>query len=192
MDKKEFSPRLGFAYSPDQKTVLRAGFGIFFIPNYVSFATNPDNDVVNLASTTFTASTNSYISPVSTLDGSKCTQTGTSFATFSCAQAGPFTAGSILPPPGRNATPSLSNFVAANGSPGLDPYLNPKYGYLEQYNFDIQRTLPAGFFADVAFAGSHGVHLQQYQTNIDQIPDSFVAQAAAQCSYPARLQQSQP
>ncbi len=182
LDKKEFSPRIGLAYSADQKTVIRAGYGIFFIPNYVSFALNPDNDVVNLASTTFTATTNSYISPVSTLDGSKCTQAGTSFATFSCAQAGPFTAGSILSPPGRNATPSLSNFVAANGSPGLAPYLNPKYGYLEQYNFDIQRTLPAGFFADVAYAGSHGVHLQQYQTNVDQIPDSFVATAAAQAA----------
>ncbi len=182
LDKKEFSPRIGLAYSPDQKTVVRAGYGIFFIPNYVSFALNPDNDVVNLAATTFTASTNSYISPVSTLDGSKCTQAGTSFATFSCAQAGPFTAGAILSPPGRNATPSLSNFVAANGSPGLAPYLNPKYGYLEQYNFDIQRTLPAGFFADVAYAGSHGVHLQQYQTNVNQIPDSFVATAAAQAA----------
>jgi hypothetical protein len=180
LDKKEFSPRIGFAYSADAKTVLRAGYGIFFIPNYVSFATNPDNDVVNLATTPFTATTNGYASPVSTLDGSSCTQTGTSFATFSCTQVGPFGSVGILPPPGRNATPSLSNFVAANGSPGLDPYTNPKYGYLEQYNLDIQRQLPAGFFADVAFAGSHGVHLQQYQTNIDQIPDSFVATAANQ------------
>jgi hypothetical protein len=182
LDKKEFSPRIGFAYSADQKTVIRAGFGIFFIPNYVSFATNPDNDVLNLASTPFTATTNGYISPTSTLDASSCTQTGTSFASFSCTQTGPFGNGGILAPPGRNATPSLSNFIAANGSPGLDPYLNPKYGYLEQFNLDIQRQLPGGFFADVAYAGSHGVHLQQYQTNINQIPDSFVAQAAAQAA----------
>ncbi|MGB8581019.1 MAG: carboxypeptidase regulatory-like domain-containing protein [Candidatus Sulfotelmatobacter sp.] len=182
LDKKEFSPRVGFAYSADQKTVVRAGFGIFFIPNYVSFATNPDNDVVNLASTPFTATTNGFISPTSTLDASSCTQAGTSFASFSCKQAGPFGNAGILAPPGRNATPSLSNFVAANGSPGLDPYTNPKYGYLEQYNFDIQRQLPGGFFADVAYAGSHGVHLQQYQTNVNEIPDSFVAQAAAQAA----------
>ena len=183
LDKKEFSPRIGLAYAADQKTVLRAGYGIFFIPNYVSFALNPDNDVVNLATTPFTASIDKYDTPASTLDGSKCSYANPaapSFATFSCAQAGPFTAGTILPPPGRDATPSLSNFVAANGSPGLAPYLNPKYGYLEQYNVDIERTLPAGFFADIAYAGSHGVHLQQYQTNINQIPDSFVAQAAAQ------------
>jgi hypothetical protein len=174
LDKKEFSPRIGIAYSVDPKTVVRAGYGIFFIPNYVSFATNPDNDVVNLATTPFTATTDKYISPTSTLDGNGCTQTGTGFSGFSCASPGPFTAGQILPPPGRNALPNLSNFVAANGSPGLDPYLNPKYGYLEQYNLDIQRQLPAGFFVDVAFAGSHGVHLQQYQTNINQIPDCYV------------------
>ena len=59
---------------------------------------------------------------------------------------------------------------------------SPKFGYVEQWNFDIQRQLPGGFFADVAYAGSHGVHLEQYSTNINQIPDSFVAQAAAQAT----------
>ena len=38
-----------------------------------------------------------------------------------------------------------------------------------------------GWFIDAAYAGSRGVHLQQYSTNIDQIPDNFVAQAGAQC-----------
>jgi hypothetical protein len=180
LDKKAFSPRIGFAYSPDQKTAIRVGYGIFFIPNYISFGLNPDNDVVNLASTDFTASTDSYMTPYSTLDGNTCTLTGDTFAGFSCANPGPFTAGGIILPPGRNATPSLSAFVAANGSPTLAPYLTPKYGYVQQYNLDIQRQLPGGFFADVAYAGSRGVHLQQYSTNVDQIPDSFVAQAAAQ------------
>ncbi|HEY1658598.1 MAG TPA: TonB-dependent receptor [Candidatus Sulfotelmatobacter sp.] len=201
LDKKAFSPRVGLIYSPDQKTVFRVGYGVFFIPNYVSFALNPDNDVINLAATDFTASTNGYISPASNLDGASCGFTklpgfGPPAGTtpvfpargpdgFVCGQSGPFGNGGILAPPGRNAAPTLSSFVAANGSPGLAPYYGygnegPKYGYVEQWNFDIQRQLPAGFFADVAYAGSHGVHLQQYQTNIDQIPDSYVAQAAAQ------------
>jgi hypothetical protein len=193
LDKKAFSPRIGFAYSLDQKTVIRAGFGIFFIPNYLSFGANPDNDVINLAATDFTATTNSYITPAATLDANGCSFgfTGTSVLGplpngFGCANPGPFSAGTILAPPGRNASPSLSAFVATNGSPTLAPYFGvngsggPKYGYVEQYNFDIQRQLPAGFFADVAYAGSHGVDLEQYSTNINQIPDSFVAQAAAQ------------
>jgi hypothetical protein len=202
LDKKAFSPRLGLVYSPDQKTVVRAGYGVFFIPNYVSFQNNPDNDVINLAATDFTATTNKYITPASNLDGADCGfttngftgPTGSSVFTaprgpdgFICTQSGPFGNAGILAPPGRNAAPTLSSFVAANGSPGLSPYFGyggegPKYGYVEQWNFDIQRQLPAGFFADVAYAGSHGVHLQQYQTNINQIPDSFVAQAAAQAA----------
>ncbi len=181
LDKKQFSPRLGFAYSWNPKTVIRGGFGVFWIPNYVSFGLNPDNDVVNLATTPFTATLDGGKTPVSTLDASLCTLTpGTSFASFKCAQAGPFTAGGILPPPGR--TGNTSAFVAASGSPTLSPYLDPKLGYVEQYNLDIQRELPGGFFVDVAYAGSHGVHLPQYSTHLDQIPDPFVAQAAAQAA----------
>ncbi len=182
MDKKAFSPRLGFAYALDQKTVIRGGYGIFFIPNYVSFGLNPDNDVVNLATTGFNATTNSYLTPFSTLNGTKCSLANvpnSTFANFSCTDtSGPFGAQGILLPPGRNPQPNLSAFVAANGSPTLAPHADPKYGYVEQYNFDIQRQLPAGFFADVAFAGSHGVHLQQYSTHINQIPDSFLSQQA--------------
>jgi len=181
LDKREFSPRLGFAYSLDPKTVIRGGYGVFWIPNYVSFGLNPDNDVVSLASTPFTATTDSGLTPFSTLDGFNCTlPPGTSFASFTCAQPGPFGSGGILLPPGRGG--DTSAIVAANGSPTLAPYLNPKYGYVEQYNLDLQRQLPAGFFIDVAYAGSHGVHLPQYDTNIDQIPDSYVAQAAAQAA----------
>ncbi len=201
LDKKAFSPRFGIVYSPDQKTVFRAGYGVFFIPNYVSFALNPDNDVINLAATDFTASTDGYITPAGNLDGSGCGFTAAGFAGlppnttgvfaprgtngFTCSQVGPFGNAGILAPPGRNAGPTLSSFVAANGSPGLAPYYGvggegPKYGYVQQWNFDIQRQLPAGFFADVAYAGSHGVHLQQYQTNINQIPDSFIATAQGQ------------
>jgi len=47
---------------------------------------------------------------------------------------------------------------------------------------DLQRELPAGFFADVASAGAHGVRLPQFNTNITQIPDSFITAAAAQAA----------
>ena len=196
MDKKAFSPRLGFAYGLDPKTVIRAGYGVFFIPNYVSFGLNPDNDVVNLASTPLHATNDSFVTPAATLDGDGCSFSfsGTSVLGplpngFGCAESGPFGNAGILAPPGRNftglSTPNVSSFVAANGNPTLAPYYGisghngPQYGYVEQWNFDIQRTLPAGFFADVAYAGSHGVHLEQYSTNIDQLPDSLWSQGAA-------------
>jgi hypothetical protein len=185
LDKKAFSPRLGFAYALDGKTVLRGGFGVFFIPNYVSFGLNPDNDVVNLATTPFTATTNGYITPFSWLNGTTttvggvttgCSSTGNTAPT--CGDnSGPFGAAGIGLPPGRTVSASLT--AAANGSPTLAPWANPQYGYVEQYNFDIQRQLPLGFFADVAYAGAHGVHLEQYNTDINQIPDSFLSQQAA-------------
>jgi len=193
LDKKQFSPRVGFAFSLDSKTVIRAGYGIFWIPNYVSFGLNPDNDVINLATTPFRASNNGNISPIANLDESGCTYTQQStvgtIGLSNCQSSptgtggGPFVGG-ILAPPGRSnfpaVTPTLSTFVAANGSPTLAPYGSPKPGYVEQYNFDIQRQLPAGFFADVAYAGSHGVHLEQYSTNINQIPDSVLPNAQSQ------------
>ncbi|HUK24415.1 MAG TPA: TonB-dependent receptor [Terriglobales bacterium] len=199
MDKKAFSPRIGFAYALDPKTVIRAGYGIFYIPNYVSFGLNPDNDVVNLASTDFTATTDGYVLPFSTLDGTSTPNAAGGHpncqiavgTTPVCDQPGPFGSAGIILPPGRDfsalpATPNVSSFVASQNGPTMAPYFglnghsDPKYGYVQQWNFDIQRQLPAGFFADVAYAGSRGVHLEQYSTNINQIPDSFVAQAASQ------------
>lgn len=180
LDKNQFAPRLGFAYSYNPKTVIRGGYGIFWIPNYVSFGLNPDNDPINLATTPFTATTNSYLTPLSTLDGSNCTLTGVGFSTFSCAEKGPFGNTGILAPPGRSG--NTSAFIAGSGSPTLSPYLYPQPGYVQQYNLNLQRELPAGFFLDIAYAGSHGVHLQQYSTHLDQIADNYIQQAATQAA----------
>jgi hypothetical protein len=203
MDKKAFSPRLGFAYALDSKTSIRGGYGIFYIPNYVSFGLNPDNDFVNLASTPLHATNDSFITPAAMMDGEGCSYnfTGASvFPTrgpnaFGCTQSGPFGNSGILPPPGRNFGPltstlapfaaNVSSFALFTASPNLAPFYgtsghgNPQWGYVQQWNFDIQRQLPAGFFADVAYAGSHGVHLQQYQTEVNQLPDTMWSQGAA-------------
>ena len=202
MDKKAFSPRLGLAYALDQKTVIRGGYGIFYIPNYVSFGLNPDNDFVNLASTPLHATNDSFITPNAMMDGDFCSYgaAGSVFTprgldAFGCTQTGPFGNSGILPPPGRNFVPltttlapfaaNISSFAAFNGNPGLAPYYGinghegPKYGYVQQWNLDLQRQLPAGFFADVAYAGSMGVHLEQYNTNVDQLPDTLWSQGAA-------------
>jgi hypothetical protein len=185
LDKKQFSPRLGFAYSWNPKTVIRGGYGVFWIPNYVSFGLNPDNDVINLATTPFTATLDSGLTPLSTLNSTGCSlpkSATNTFGSFTCTELnqGPFGPGGILAPPGRGG--NTSAFVAASGSPTLSPYLNPKPGYVEQYNLDIQREFPGGVFVDVAYAGSHGVHLPQYSTHLNQIPDGAVAQAAAQAA----------
>src|SRR5262249_19134298 len=74
----------------------------------------------------------------------------------------------------------ISQYILNQSSFSATGYTVQKWGYVQQWNFGIQRELPGGFFADVAYAGSHGVHLPQSNPNINQIPDQFVAQAASQ------------
>ena len=192
LSKKEFLPRFGFAYSVDSKTVIRGGYGIFFIPNYVSFNANPYVDPVSSATSNFFSSNDHGTTPAASLNQNTCALTAN--GTLTCAGAGPFNQGTyspttgapltgandLTPVPGRSPQPNVSQYILTQNNFSATGYTVQKYGYLEQYNLDFQRQLPAGFFADVAYAGSHGVHLEQSNTNINQIPDSFIAQAASQ------------
>jgi len=195
LSKKQFMPRLGFAFAATPKTVIRGGFGIFFIPNYVSFGTNPYVDPVSSATSPFFASNNAGLTPSATLNQNTCTLSAPGAANFNCLGQGPFNQGvypstgnpgsganTLVPVAGRNPQPNVSQYILTQNNFSATGYTVQKYGYLEQYNFDIQRELPGGFFADVAYAGSHGVHLEQFNTNINQIPDAFIAQAAQQAA----------
>jgi len=161
LDKTNLAPRMGLAYSLNPKTVIRSGYGISWIPNYVSFNINPGNDTVALGTSVYTGS----------IDGG---------ITFINKISNPFPATGILPPPGRNFPPgqSVHTFAAGTGV-FANNYFDYRTGYVQQWNFDLQRELPAGFFVDVAYAGSKGTHLSAGTTAIDQLPDQYFAQAAA-------------
>jgi hypothetical protein len=189
LSKKEFLPRFGFAYAANAKTVIRGGYGIFFIPNYVSFNANPYNDILSSATSNFFSSNDQGATPAATLNSNTCQLQGNN--NLVCLGAGPFNQGDLnaLPPfgannltavAGRNPQPNVSQYALTQNNFSTTGYTVQKYGYLEQYNLDIQRELPGGFFADIAYAGSHGVHLEQSNTNINQIPDSFINQAATE------------
>jgi Carboxypeptidase regulatory-like domain/TonB dependent receptor len=181
LPKKEFSPRLGLAYALDSKTVIRAGYGIFFSPNDVAFSLNPYGDPTNSATSTFFASNTQGLYPGSTLNSSNCTLAGAGGVTntFTCTAPGPF-GPALNPPAGTNALPNISAFGLQQTPLSTNGYTLAHPAYTQQWNLDLQRELPWGVFVDVAYAGAHGVHLQQYQTQIDQIADSFIAQAATQ------------
>jgi type 1 fimbria pilin len=161
LDKTDFSPRLGLAFSLNAKTVVRSGYGIFWIPNYVSFALNPLNDMVNAGTTTY----------IGTVDGTHPVST----------IALPFPAG-ISAPPGRSlGIEGTQQFLTqvVQSITEADPSDHPN-GYVQQWNLNLERELPAGFFVSAAYVGSKGTHLQQYSQQIDQISDALLAQAAAQ------------
>jgi hypothetical protein len=173
LSKTQFMPRLGFAYALNGKTVIRGGYGIFFIPNYVSFGTNPYIDPVSSATSNFFASVNHGLTPNSALN---CELT----AAFTCIPGtGPFGA-NLVAVPGRNPQPNVSQYILAQNNFSATGYEVQKYGYQQQWNLDIQRELWGNFYLDVAYAGAHGVHLPQFNTNINQIPDGFIQQAQAQ------------
>src|SRR5712692_8652047 len=186
LDKHQAMPRLGLAYSLDKKTVIRAGYGIFFIPNFVSFGVNPYIDPVSSSVSQFHGSNDRGLTPAATLHDSNCTLTA---GVLTCATPGPFGA-TLVVPPGRNPQPpagsglpsGASGFALAEQNFSATGYTVQKNGSVQQWNLDVQRELPAGFFVDVAYAGSHGVHLPLFNPNINQIPDSFIRQAAAQAA----------
>ena len=163
LDRTNISPRIGFAYSFDSKTVIRGGYGIFWVPNYVSFGLNPNNDLVNDATTSYTGTVNGSV-PINTINT-------------------PFLP-TIVPPVGRTlgtvgtqtyATQTVQNFSIASLG-------NHPAAYVQQWNLNIQRNLPGGFFVSAAYVGSKGTHLESYSSQIDQIGDGQLSQAAAQCA----------
>ncbi|HEY1339444.1 MAG TPA: carboxypeptidase regulatory-like domain-containing protein [Bryobacteraceae bacterium] len=134
-----FAPRVGAAYRFDSKTVIRAGFGISWIPF-------PDNkyawDNFPVKQTNAYNTTNTFglatISP----------------GVFGSMAAGfPPLAPAVIPDNGIIPTvgPLLGTQIAS--------YIPLDYheGYIESWNFAIQRQLPKNFVLDVAYVGNHTV-----------------------------------
>jgi hypothetical protein len=140
---------------------VRSGYGIFWVPNYVSFALNPLNDMVNAASTTFTG----------TLDGTHPINT----------IALPFPDG-ISAPPGRGlGTEGTQRYLTqvVQSITEADRKNHPE-AYVQQWNLNVERELTEGIVLSAAYVGSKGTHLAQYSQQINQISDALLAQAAAQ------------
>jgi hypothetical protein len=157
------APRIGFAYTIDPKTVVRGGYGMFWMPIDANWATNPLNDPVNSIQTDYVGNNGNVKVPTNTIT--------TPWINF-------------VQPPGRAASSYAGISQAAvdlegNSNPTFD-IPSYAYGYMQQWNLDVQRTLWGGWFADVAYAANKGTHLPQYSQQVDQLGDNYLAQAATQ------------
>ncbi|QHS53213.1 carboxypeptidase regulatory-like domain-containing protein [Edaphobacter sp. 12200R-103] len=145
--KNNWAPRFGLAYSANDKTVLRAGYGIVY--SQWNRAGGENNltyngpDVVN-ASITQGTSSGTFPSP-STL----CTDdTQLQSSCFRQTQQG--YAQNLTSPAYFNPLNALSRYIPRDF----------KTGYVQQYQIGIQRQLGHGFVADIAYVGNKSTHLQ--------------------------------
>jgi len=138
-------PRLGITYSPNQKTVIRAGYGIAF-DTVSSFQVTAVSGKVPGLTTTCSSTVGGATTPGCTAAPDK--RIGEGFP-------------NELPTP--NVKPSsflkqpLQLLTNAPTLAVFDP--NLKTPTVHQWNLTIQRELPAGFLAQVGYIGNRGTRL---------------------------------
>jgi hypothetical protein len=149
-----FSPREGFDYRIDDKTVVRGGYGIAYLPAEMT-ADGPGGSPIN------SAGTNLSNTPGITYAGEPTV-------------ANPLPNG-INQPLGRN--PVALTQLLGQGIGSRIP--NQPYGYVQQYNLGVERALDSKSVLSVAYAASKGTHLVLSQgytgtgINLDQLPDAY-------------------
>jgi hypothetical protein len=147
-----FNPRFGFAFQASTNTVIRGGFGIFYAPTLRGAG-------ATVGSTGFGNTTNYAGSP----DG----------LTPAVYLSNPFPTGLNLP------AGSSQGLLTGIGSSFETPLKGDnKVPYTESWSFNIQRQLPGGILVDIAYVGTHGVHLNmagENTMNINQLRPETIA-----------------
>jgi len=151
---KLFAPRIGVAYRLTDRTVLRTGGGIFYMPANIMFSEGPTGNPVNSFTNTMVSSIDSQVTPFNTLSD-------------------PFPQG-FVPAPGRN--PKFQQMLL--GGSGSARVRDARYGYTGQWNLTVQHQFPNDLSLEAAYAGSRGVHLPQGGLQYDQISPQYLSMGA--------------
>jgi hypothetical protein len=167
-DWKQFAPRAGVAYQVTRNTVFHAGYGIFWLPNDVAWATSPNNDPINTYSTPVLES---VYTGVPACYPANCSASSPGYL-YTISDPFP---GGIVRPPGRN--PSYASTLIGTGV--TENLLGNPYGYAQQWNADIQQQFGNGFLIDIAYGGSKGTHLPIESPNLDQLPSQYLSMGNA-------------
>jgi hypothetical protein len=115
-----------------------------------------------------------YFGTVPTPYGSPITQFSTP-ATGVLSNPFPQINGVLPQPISRN--PNFSALVQGISISGI--VAGARYPYAEQYNLNVQQEISANSVVQLGYIGSKGTHLH-VSRNLNQLPDSIIAQAAAQ------------
>ena len=144
-----FGPRFGFAYQINSRTVVRGGYGLFFLPNTGDGAGPANANEGFTAVTQFVSSLDGGITPADRLSN-------------------PFPRG-VLRGPGASRgllTQLGQNLTTARYA--------ERSAYSQAWNFNIQRELPRNFLFDIAYAANKGTSLP-VNLELNQLPDQYLS-----------------
>jgi len=150
------APRLGLAYRWSDKTVIRMGGGVFFIPANVSFPQGPYGNAVDYYNNAVNASIDSYVTYANTLSN-------------------PFPTG-LIAAAGRN--PNYQSLLLGGSLGGKGQLQYENAGYSEQWNFTVQHQFPKDLALEVGYAGLRGVHLP-LGLQLDQLDPQYLSMGSA-------------
>lgn len=129
-DLNNWQPRFGFAYQATEKTVLRGGFGISYLPTFDLPGFSSFNTTTPLV-----ASTNGNLTPAVTL-------------------ANPYPGGVLQP------TGSALGLGTLVGQPITFGNYGRNIPYVEQFSFGVQRALPWNAAVEASYVGSRTHDMQ--------------------------------
>jgi len=159
-DYSNVAPRVGFAYTPFDKTVIRGGFGLTFAPENTTSGSALVNQPFTATYGAYTPqqSYNALIDPNGPFK-------------YTAAQAAPYLkfAGGLPTPFPNSATNPSGSITAA-----LDP--NFRSTYIEQFNLTAEREF-AGFVGTLSYVGELGRHNAYYLSDFNTISVAQGAQA---------------
>ncbi len=148
-DLTDFGPRLGFAYAPDAKTVVRGGFGISY--SHYTRAGSGDILAINAPQAQFASvtqpkpSTTNHCNPLPTQIIAEGATTPSCFATSDQG----FPSGLVT-----TFNPATDNITYVPK--------DKKDSYVESYFLSVQRQLGKNSLMDIAYVGNHGVKLEGF------------------------------
>ena len=151
---RQINPRLGIVFEADSKTVVRAGYGIFYgLPSYA-------------ASSAWTGGAFSSSTPWNiTLDQVSLNP--------AVSLSNPFPSGYNL---ATGSSQGLLTQIGQGLSGGIPETLQPVYN--QQWNFNVQRSLGHNMVFEVAYAGNKGTHLN-LSSQLDQLRPEQLSQGNA-------------
>lgn len=149
-DYGDFGPRVGFAYSIDNKSVLRGGFGM----SYVHYTRAGSGDILGINAPQAQFASVTQNTPTTTnhcstpLPAQIIPIGGTTPSCFATSDQG-YPSGLV------------TSFNKATDNITYIPK-DTKDSYVESYFLSIQRTLIKNSVLDIAYVGNHGVKLQGF------------------------------